>query len=570
MMNDQELIIVSDSEPRDEASLEPVVAVPESDEDWEMDDEPEHLEFTDRNIILEDVKREVTNFILQLPTPLDVGEFKEQYTTHGSLPVAELDPRRWGWASYSSMIKGFSKTEDFEIVSATRVTKEDFSQDRHFWCFALDPSNVDHWRYFFEGGFIKLKTGTLSIFNIGAKVKQTNNRSLPQPPILPKSVEKSTRVEDASNRSRKSRGSKPLPDTEECVQLYGKGTCFEFQKAMCFRGNCKYRHNCANCLSAKHGAESAACPKNIRKAAIKRGVGNGIRAKPGVNRKDLVEPMIKKNPMNNKKNSVVDEGLTSLELAEMIAAVGNDEPASDGRGAQQHSRGPRRRITSASNVKKRDPLPYRRKQASGHSNSQPFRSPSVRSQSYQKGYCYKFQVGECENGNSCPFKHQCTWCNASHRGSICPRSGGKAGGPKPIARQSRPSAQAVQTPIRSNGSFRGVHDGQQRARGRSSTSTNSYPKPAAREAPLFSNSYPKPAAREAPLFSKPAVAPLFSKPVPTAIFSKAAQPMMQKPLTNSYDAMPSGSGGGYNRASQSGGYNRTTQQGRPVNRRRPY
>jgi len=511
---------VSDSEPREEesgmTSLEPVVAAPDSDEEWEFEEEAENLDVTNRSIILADVKREMSNFIQQRENPLDVGKFKEQYITSGSLPIAELDPRRWGWNSYSSMIKDFATTGDFEVVNATRVTKEDFSQHRHLWCFAFDPSNVEHWRYFFDGGFIKIKKDILSIFNFGTKAQNKNNRSLPQPTILKTSEEKSMGVEDASNRSRQSRGSDVLLDVEECVKLYGKGTCFEFQKAMCFRKECMYRHFCANCRSTKHGAD--ACPIK-RKASVNPSNSTRARAEPAVDRKTLMKPFIRKDQVNNKKKSLDDESLTSLELAEMIAAVG-DDTVWDG---QRDSQGPAKSITSPSNGKRPVPVSYRRQQTIGKSNAR-----SVRSLSYVKGYCYKFQVGKCDKRSSCPFKHQCTWCHGSHRGHLCSRASKKVGGQ------------------------RGSHEGQAR---RSSTRTNSQPKPAARQTPLF---------------SKPAVVPLFSKPALAPVFSKAAQPLVQKPLANSYDAMPSGSGGGYNRTPLSGGYNRTTQKGRGVNRRRPY
>jgi len=573
-MNEQELIIVSDSEPREEesgmTSLEPVVAVPESEEEWEMEDDDEHIDFTDRNIILADVKREMSNFIQQRATPLDIGEFKEQYTKNGSLPIAEFDPSRWGWNSYSSMIKDFATTEDFEVVSATRVTIEDFSQRRHLWCFALDPSNIEHWRYFFEGGFIKIKKDTLSIFRVATKAQDRNNRSLPQPPITRKPEEKSTAVEDASNRSRqslvsndrpdseecvklwgkgtcfdfqhglcvhkackyrhicgnckskehgadscpnkrrKSRVSK-LPDPEECVRLYGKGTCYEFQKALCFRTECKYQHICANCRSSDHGAD--ACLR--RKVKVNPSNGPRAYAEQGVDRKNLIKPIIRNDPVNHKKKSLVDESLTSLELAEMIAAV-NDDEVWDGQG---DSRSSGKSITLPSNGNRADLVSYRRLQASGPSNDRS-------ALSYVKGYCYKYQVGQCKERDSCPFKHQCTWCHGNHRGDLCPR---KAGG-----QQDTLEVQARSRPI------------------------------------TRTNSFPKPAAKETPLFSKPAVVPLFSTPALAPVFSKAAQPLMQKPLANSYDAMPSGSGGGYNRTPLSGGYNRTTQQGRAVSRRRPY
>jgi len=546
-MNEQELIIVSDSEPREEesgmTSLEPVVAVPDSDEEWEFEEEAENLDSTGRNIILADVKMEMSNFIQQRETPLDVGKFKEQYIKNGSLPIAELDPKRWGWNSYSSMIKDFATTGDFEVVNATRVTKDDFSQHRHLWCFAFDPSNVEHWRYFFDGGFIRIKKDTLSIFNFGPKAQDQKNRSPPQPTIVRPPGEKSIGVEVASNRSRQSRGSNVLPDVEECVKLYGKGTCFEFQKALCFRKECMYRHFCAHCRSTKHGAD--ACPINRRKASVNPSNGTRTLAEAAVDRKAISKPLIRKDQVNNKKKSIVDESLTSLELAEMIAAVG-DDAVWDG---QRDSQGSGKSITSPSNGKRPNPVSYERQQTSGQSNARSVRSlsanaRSVRSLSYVKGYCYKFQEGQCDKRNSCPFKHQCTWCHGSHRGHLCPRTNKNVGGQ------------------------RGSHEGQTR---RSSTRTNSQPKPAARQTPLF---------------SKPAVVPLFSKPALAPVFSKAAQPLVQKPLANSYDAMPSGSGGGYNRnplsggynrttqkgraVNRSGGYNRTTQKGRAVNRRRPY
>merc|ERR1719204_939716 len=125
-------------------------------------DEPE--EFTYRDISVEDLKTEVSTFIQQLPIPLVVGEFKKQYITHGSWPIKELDLNKWGWLSYQEMLMEFAETEDFEIVQALKI-KKNYSQDRCIWCFALDPDNLEHWRYFFENGFVKLQNDNLSIFN---------------------------------------------------------------------------------------------------------------------------------------------------------------------------------------------------------------------------------------------------------------------------------------------------------------------------------------------------------------------------------------------------------------------
>ena len=96
-------------------SLEPVAAMVESDDDI-VKVGNEYAEFTYRDISIQDLKTEVSTFIQQLPIPLAVEEFKEQYITHGSWPIEELDLKKWGWLSYTVMVMEFAKTEHFEII----------------------------------------------------------------------------------------------------------------------------------------------------------------------------------------------------------------------------------------------------------------------------------------------------------------------------------------------------------------------------------------------------------------------------------------------------------------------
>merc|ERR1719285_1263507 len=113
-----------------------------------------------------------------------------------------------------------------------------------------------------------------------------------------------------------------------------------------------------------------------------------------------VEPKIKRETLNNKKklhcgreleqkkNSIVDENLTLLELAEMLRAVYNDETEYNGRDTSDNSNGIRKKNRSSVRVQvKKPPLEK-----------------------------------ICDN-KECKFKHNCTWCSANdHGGHMCPET----------------------------------------------------------------------------------------------------------------------------------------------------
>jgi len=206
----------------------------------------------------------------------------------------------------------FSETEDFEIVQALKI-KNDCSQDRCIWCFAVDPDNLEHWRYFFENSFVKLQNDNLYIFNGAAEVpEQEKNPS--KPSVKTDSLESSIKDEAASSHSFLSSLSQA-----QCIKRYGKGVCWGFQRQVCKNQLCILPHRCSCCNSEDHGFE--ACPI-IRSSMAK------------------FEPKIEK--LNNKKKIIVDESLTPLELAEMLGAVDNDGTELKGRNALDKSNRRRR------------------------------------------------------------------------------------------------------------------------------------------------------------------------------------------------------------------------------------
>jgi len=182
----------------------------------------------------------------------------------------------------------FAETEDFEIVQALKI-KKNYSQDRCIYCFALDPDNLEHWRYFFENGFVKLQNENLSIFNSAAEVQQTST----QPSGKTDSLDSSIKDEADSSHS-----FLPTLSHEQCLKRYGTGVCWGFQRQTCENERCIKWHKCSCCYSLDHGSE--ACP---------------------IIRFGKLGPTKKREKINNKNNFKVDESLTPLELAEMLGAI---------------------------------------------------------------------------------------------------------------------------------------------------------------------------------------------------------------------------------------------------------
>jgi len=245
-------------------------------------------------VSFEDVKREVSDFILKSDHPLDISDFKEEYSRHGGWANLLLycSKHGLGFGTYLEMIKEFSKTEGFQVVKATRQDCEDSPK---FWTFAVNPNNWLHWKYLFKKGYIRAKgkhrviaqaqasapTGT-SIPNnhknssclensscafVSEMEKENANKGWTTSELaemmsmVGKSTEwkepqaKRQRLENAGDRDKARRileGVRP----RSYIQTFLLGNCIPFQKGLCDTKICPYRHRCGICASTFHGSST--------------------------------------------------------------------------------------------------------------------------------------------------------------------------------------------------------------------------------------------------------------------------------------------------------------------------